>query len=110
MGLQAQLVDRLAVMYAGRVAEIGTVREIFRAPTHPYTRMLISSLPSMRERRMPRAIPGLPPGLLDPPTGCLFHPRCPHARELCSRLVPETRPVNGSAHVAACHLFEEIAS
>jgi peptide/nickel transport system ATP-binding protein len=110
MGLQAQLVDRLAVMYAGRVAEIGTVREIFRAPTHPYTRMLIASLPSMRERRMPRAIPGLPPGLLDPPTGCLFHPRCPHARELCSRLVPETRPVNSSAHVAACHLFEEIAS
>jgi peptide/nickel transport system ATP-binding protein len=110
MGLQAQLVDRLAVMYAGRVAEIGTVREIFRAPTHPYTRMLISSLPSMRERRMPRAIPGLPPGLLDPPSGCLFHPRCPHAREQCSRLVPETRPVNGSAHVAACHLFEEIAS
>jgi peptide/nickel transport system ATP-binding protein len=110
MGLQAQLVDRLAVMYAGRIAEIGTVREIFRAPTHPYTRMLISSLPSLRERRMPRAIPGLPPGLLEPPTGCLFHPRCPHARELCSRLVPETRPVNGSAHVAACHLFEEIAS
>ena len=110
MGLQAQLVDRLAVMYAGRVAEIGTVREIFRTPTHPYTRMLIASLPSLRERRMPRAIPGLPPGLLEPPTGCLFHPRCPHARELCSQLVPETRPVNGSAHVAACHLFEEIAS
>jgi peptide/nickel transport system ATP-binding protein len=110
MGLQAQVVDRLAVMYAGRVAEIGTVREIFRTPTHPYTRMLISSLPSMRERRMPRAIPGLPPGLLDPPTGCLFHPRCPHARDLCSRFVPEPRPVNGSAHVAACHLFEEIAS
>jgi peptide/nickel transport system ATP-binding protein len=110
MGLQAQLVDRLAVMYAGRVAEVGTVREIFRAPTHPYTRMLISSLPSMRERRMPRAIPGLPPGLLDPPTGCLFHPRCPHAREQCARLVPQTRPVNGSAHVAACHFFEEIAS
>jgi peptide/nickel transport system ATP-binding protein len=110
MGLQAQLVDRLAVMYAGRVAEIGTVREIFRAPTHPYTRMLISSLPSMRERRMPRAIPGLPPGLLDPPSGCLFHPRCPHAREVCAQVVPETRPVNGSAHIAACHLFEEIAS
>jgi peptide/nickel transport system ATP-binding protein len=108
MGLQAQLVDKLAVMYAGRVAEIGTVREIFNAPTHPYTRALISSLPSLRERRMPRAIPGLPPALLEPPPGCLFHPRCPHAGEVCTRLVPDPRPVNGSAHVAACHLFEDL--
>jgi peptide/nickel transport system ATP-binding protein len=109
MGLQAQLVDRIGVMYAGRVAEIGTAREVFRSPTHPYTRMLISSLPSLRERRMPRAIPGLPPGLLAPPPGCLFHPRCPHAREVCARLIPEPRTVDGGAHVAACHLFEELA-
>jgi peptide/nickel transport system ATP-binding protein len=110
MGLQAQLVDRLAVMYAGRVAEIGSAREIFNTPTHPYTRMLIGSLPSLREQRRLRAIPGLPPGLLDPPHGCLFHPRCPHARPVCSRVVPELRSVNGNAHVAACHLFEEISA
>jgi peptide/nickel transport system ATP-binding protein len=112
MGLQAQLVDRMAVMYAGRVAEIGSVREIFNTPTHPYTRMLISSLPSLRERRKLRTIPGLPPGLLDPPGGCLFHPRCPHARQVCSRVVPEIRSVNGNgtAHVAACHLFEELSA
>jgi peptide/nickel transport system ATP-binding protein len=110
MGLQAQLVDRLAVMYAGRVAEIGSAREIFNTPAHPYTRMLIASLPSPRERRMPRTIPGLPPALLDPPHGCLFHPRCPHARQVCSLVVPELRGVNGTAHVAACHLFEEIAA
>jgi peptide/nickel transport system ATP-binding protein len=110
MGLQAQLVDRLAVMYAGKVAEIGSVQEIFQRPTHPYTRMLISSLPSLRERRMPRAIPGLPPALLAPPPGCLFHPRCPHARAVCSEATPEPRPVNGGAHVAACHLFEEIVA
>jgi peptide/nickel transport system ATP-binding protein len=109
MGLQAQLVDRLAVMYAGRVAEIGSVREIFKAPTHPYTQMLIASLPSLRERRRLRTIPGLPPALLDAPPGCLFHPRCRHAGQVCSRVVPELRSVNGSAHVAACHLFEEIA-
>jgi peptide/nickel transport system ATP-binding protein len=110
MGLQAQLVDRLAVMYAGRVAEIGTVHEIFHRPTHPYTRMLISSLPSLRERRMPQAIPGLPPALLAPPPGCLFHPRCPHARAICSEVVPEPRTVDGGRHVAACHLFEEIVA
>jgi peptide/nickel transport system ATP-binding protein len=109
MGLQAQLVDRLAVMYAGRVAEIGSAREIFNTPTHPYTQMLIASLPSLRERRRLRTIPGLPPALLDPPAGCLFHPRCSHARSICSRVVPELRSVNGNAHVAACHLFEEIA-
>jgi oligopeptide/dipeptide ABC transporter ATP-binding protein len=92
------------------------VDEIFHRPTHPYTRMLISSLPSLRQRRMPRAIPGLPPGLIAPPPGCLFHPRCPHARAVCSEAVPEPRPVDGSAlgsgagHVAACHLFEEIVA
>jgi peptide/nickel transport system ATP-binding protein len=110
MGLQAQLVDRLAVMYAGRVAEVGSAREIFNTPTHPYTRMLIASLPSLRERRKLRTIPGLPPALLDPPQGCLFHPRCPHARQVCSKVVPELRGVNGTAHVAACHLFEEITA
>jgi peptide/nickel transport system ATP-binding protein len=110
MGLQAQLVDRMAVMYAGRIAEIGSVEEIFQQPTHPYTRMLISSLPSLRERRMPRAIPGLPPALLAPPPGCLFHPRCPYARDACSQSVPLPRPVNGGAHVAACHFFEEIVA
>ena len=110
MGLQAQLVDRLAVMYAGRIAEIGTAHEVFHTPTHPYTRMLISSLPSMRERRKPRTIPGLPPALLDLPPGCLFHPRCPHRREICSIAMPEPRPVDGGTHVAACHLFEQIVA
>jgi peptide/nickel transport system ATP-binding protein len=97
-------------MYAGRVAEVGSAREIFNTPTHPYTRMLIASLPSLRERRKLRTIPGLPPALLDPPPGCLFHPRCPHARQVCSLVAPELRNVNGNAHVAACHLFEEIGA
>src|SRR6266702_562486 len=78
MGLMAQFVTRLGVMYAGRLVEVSPVRDIFAEPLHPYTRLLIASLPSLEVKSTVQGIPGLPPSLLDPPSGCSFHPRCPH--------------------------------
>jgi peptide/nickel transport system ATP-binding protein len=106
MGLIAQAVNRLAVMYAGKVAEIGDVRDMFKDPLHPYTQLLISSLPSPKEKRQRTAIPGLPPNLLDPPPGCLFHPRCPHVMDICRTVIPEFRQVRPGRPVA-CHLYNE---
>jgi peptide/nickel transport system ATP-binding protein len=79
MGLMAQFTTRIGVMYAGKLVELGDVRDIFRRPLHPYTRMLTASLPSLTERRAFRGIPGIAPSLLEPPPGCPFHPRCPLA-------------------------------
>ena len=104
MGLIAQAVNRLAVMYAGKIAEIGDVRAMFKDPLHPYTRLLISSLPSPKEKRDRVAIPGLPPTLLDPPPGCLFHPRCPEVMDICRHEEPQVREVRPGRPVA-CHLY-----
>ncbi|MEO1093190.1 MAG: ABC transporter ATP-binding protein, partial [Pseudomonadota bacterium] len=81
MGLMAQFVDKVAVMYAGRLVEVSTVREMFTDPKHPYASALISSLPNLDNKGVFRGIPGLAPSLLRLPTGCAFHPRCPHAFE-----------------------------
>jgi peptide/nickel transport system ATP-binding protein len=105
MGLQAQLVNRLCVMYAGKVAEIGNVRDMFKNPLHPYTQMLIQAIPSIKQRKPPSSIPGLPPGLLNPPPGCLFHPRCPKIMPVCKELVPGLREVE-PGHIVACHLYK----
>ena len=104
MGLLAQLVDRLAVMYAGKVAEVSPAEDIYKDPLHPYTQLLIGSIPSVQEKKRLEGIPGLPPALLEPPSGCIFHPRCPHAMEQCSREVPEYREVK-PGRMVACHLF-----
>jgi peptide/nickel transport system ATP-binding protein len=105
MGLMAQFVQRLGVMYAGRLVEVSPVRQVFENPQHPYTQLLISSLPSVegKGRGDFKGIPGLPPSLLDPPTGCVFHPRCPRAIERCSVEVPALREVQPGI-LAACHL------
>jgi peptide/nickel transport system ATP-binding protein len=105
MGLMAQFVDELAVMYAGRVAEIGPVQGILDEPLHPYARMLIQSLPSLEGKHVFKGIPGVSPSLLNPPGGCPFHPRCPLAIPRCSSEVPELREVR-PGRSAACHLVE----
>ena len=95
MGLVAQFVDRVGVMYAGKLVELSPVRDIFTKPLHPYTRMLIASLPSLEQKGTFRGIPGLPPLLRDLPPGCAFHPRCPSAFDLCRKDAPlfiEARP------------------
>jgi peptide/nickel transport system ATP-binding protein len=105
MGLQAQLVDRLAIMYAGKIAEIGKVNEIYKKPLHPYTQSLIASVPSLKEKKMLKGIPGLPPPLLNPPSGCVFHPRCPYVMEICKDEIPEFREIEPGRTVA-CHLYK----
>ena len=106
MGLMAQAVDRLAVMYAGKLAELSPIRDIFADPLHPYTELLIDSLPKLEARGTFRGIPGLPPSLKSLPPGCMFHPRCPKAMDICREEVPaylEHRP----NRFAACHLHNE---
>ena len=103
MGLQAQLVDRLAVMYAGHLVEIGPVGSIFHEPLHPYTQSLISFIPTLREKRPPRGLAGLPPRLLGEPAGCVFRARCPVAIDRCQHEVPPLREVR-PGHQVACHL------
>jgi peptide/nickel transport system ATP-binding protein len=102
MGLMAQFVDRLGIMYAGRLVEVAPIRDIVTAPKHPYTNMLIASLPTLEQRGEMRGIPGLAPLLRDLPPGCAFHPRCPAAIDRCKTERPVVRDVGASR--VACHL------
>jgi oligopeptide/dipeptide ABC transporter ATP-binding protein len=102
MGLMAQFVDRLGIMYAGRLVEVAPIADIIAAPRHPYTRMLIDSLPSLEERGVMRGIPGLAPILRELPPGCAFHPRCPNATDRCRTEKPAVRELGPDA-MAACH-------
>jgi len=95
MGLMAQFVDTIGVMYAGKLVEVGPVEAMFEEPLHPYTQLLIASLPSLEGKRVFKGIPGITPSLLKPPPGCTFHPRCPQAISSCKSQVPvlqEVRP------------------
>jgi peptide/nickel transport system ATP-binding protein len=103
LGLMAQFVDRLGIMYAGRLVEVAPIREIIIAPRHPYTRMLIQSLPSLDSKGGLRGIQGLAPLLRDLPPGCAFHPRCPIAQSRCRAEKPIVRAMGPDASVA-CHL------
>jgi oligopeptide/dipeptide ABC transporter ATP-binding protein len=109
MGLMAQFVDRLGVMYAGKLAEVSPIHDIFREPLHPYTQLLIQSLPSIEEKATLSGIPGLPPSLLDRPSGCPFHPRCPHAMDVCLTNDPPLLEVRPNRFVA-CFLYEDLAN
>jgi oligopeptide/dipeptide ABC transporter ATP-binding protein len=104
MGLMAQAVDRLGVMYAGDLVETGGVEELFAEPLHPYTRLLMASLPSLERKEAARGIPGLIPSLLNRPKGCPFHPRCPDAFDRCKVEEPQLRTARPNRDVA-CHLY-----
>jgi peptide/nickel transport system ATP-binding protein len=106
MGLMAQFADRVGIMYAGRLLEVSPVGELFSNPQHPYSQLLISSLPSLEKKAVFQGISGFPPLLLDLPPGCVFHPRCPYAMDLCAVEDPVLRPV-GLNHRVACHSLEE---
>ena len=106
MGVVAQACDRVVVLYAGRVAEMNTVARIFADPRHPYTRSLIGCIPT--EGLAPgqlKSIPGTVPGVLNYPSGCRFHPRCPRAEPCCAIEVPILRAASDAAAVA-CHFSE----
>jgi peptide/nickel transport system ATP-binding protein len=104
MGLMAQFVTRLGVMYAGKLAELGSVTDLFDEPLHPYAQLLIASLPSLDRKGAFEGIPGVPPSLLDRPSGCPFRTRCPHAFDRCASEEPEFREVR-PGHWVACHLY-----
>ncbi len=105
MGLMAQFVDRVAVMYSGRLVEVSTVREMFTDPVHPYAAALISSLPNLENKGVFQGIPGLAPSLLRLPTGCAFHPRCSRAMDICKTTRPITRMVQND-RLVTCHLYD----
>lgn len=97
--------DRIAIMYLGRIVEIGTKDEIFNSPAHPYTRALLESIPipDPEKRRDHLPITGEAPSSITPPSGCAFHPRCPHATEECKAALPQlTKISKDSKHQAAC--------
>jgi oligopeptide/dipeptide ABC transporter ATP-binding protein len=111
LGLIAELADRVVVMYAGKVVELGDVHTIFESPGHPYTVGLMESLPKLNaDDDWLRPIPGQPPSLISRPPGCPFHPRCflSQGRLRCREEEPPLRPIGGSSHLTACHYAEEL--
>jgi len=100
--------DKVAVMYAGRTIEYGTVESVFLKPIHPYTKGLIDAIPSMEKGKTRKlfAIPGKPPDLIAPPMGCGYHPRCPYAKPVCKERLPQRRSIGGRS--VECHFAEEV--
>jgi peptide/nickel transport system ATP-binding protein len=109
MGLVAQFADVIGVLYAGKLVELGPVDDILEAPRHPYTRLLIDSLPTLDDKKPLRGIPGLPPSLLNLPPGCPFAPRCPYAELNGDRSWVETPLLQAVTprQLVACHLYPE---
>jgi oligopeptide/dipeptide ABC transporter ATP-binding protein len=104
MGLMAQLVDRIAVMYAGNIVELAPVKDIFAEPLHPYTQLLIASIPSIKQRKPLVVTEGLTHDLRRPPPGCIFQLRCPFVMDVCRQVVPPLRELQPN-HFVACHLY-----
>jgi peptide/nickel transport system ATP-binding protein len=106
MGVHANVADRIAIMYAGKIVEEAPTRKIFGEPIHPYTQYLINSLPKFGDKTPRTSVPGSPPSLADLPAGCPFHPRCPQVLDICREQMPATIKVD-SHHKVACWLVEE---
>lgn len=107
IGVVAEVADRVAVMYAGRIMEIGEVHQIFANPQHPYTRGLLKSVPNIAlDDADLYKMEGTPPNLLNSPSGCSFHPRCPSVMKICSEEIPTLDNV-GDDHQAACWLYQK---
>ncbi len=105
LSLAAETCDRVAVMYAGKIVEVASIEKIFDDPQHPYTKLLLSSIPRVDSRSERLAeIFGVPPNLVRPPPGCRFHPRCPYAMSICKEEEPRLRDVKPD-HNAACYLY-----
>ena len=106
LGVHANLADRIGVLYAGKLVEEADTRTMLKHPRHPYTQYLINSLPKLDERSERVSIPGRPPALDNPPSGCRFHPRCPLAIDKCQTDDPELIPIH-AGHRVACHLVTD---
>jgi oligopeptide/dipeptide ABC transporter ATP-binding protein len=108
LGVVADVADRIAVMYAGRIVEHADVHELYKSPGHPYTKGLLESIPRLDAKGTELStIKGLPPNLMRIPSGCAFHPRCPYAQEVCVTTVPPEHDLGGGRY-AACHFAEEV--
>jgi peptide/nickel transport system ATP-binding protein len=105
MGLMAQMVDRVAVMYAGKIVEIAPVKEIFADPKHPYSQLLIESVPSLKERKPLKITEGITHDPRNPPPGCIFQLRCPFVMDVCRSKAPPMQEVKSGQQVA-CHLYQ----
>ena len=103
MGLMAQMVDRVAVMYAGNLVEISKTKELFQNPAHPYSKILIESIPSIKEKKPLKLVEGITHDPRKPPPGCIFQLRCPMVESKCKEVQPELKQNNKDSHVA-CHL------
>ncbi len=106
IGVHANLADRIAILYAGKLVEEAETQTILHQPKHPYTRYLIESLPNLDSREELMSIPGRPPALDRPPSGCRFHERCPLAKDICQTIEPELIEI-APRHFTACHVVEE---
>jgi len=104
LSLIAEIADNVAVMYAGKIIEYGTSDNVFNIPKHPYTQGLLKSIPRLKSKEKLSWIPGTPPDLRNPPTGCRFHPRCPYVMDVCRREEPPIKDLGGS-HLVACWLY-----
>ena len=110
LGVVAEVADRIAVMYAGRIVEQADARDLFRTPGHPYTAALMASVPRLESKGSTlNTIKGLPPSLLRIPAGCPFHPRCPKAEDVCRSETPEQQRL-GFGRTSACHFAEEVVT
>ena len=106
LGIVAKMCDKMAVMYAGKIVEHGAVRDLFRSPKHPYTQALLGSMPKLGSKEQLYAIPGHPPNLAQPPSGCAFHPRCAHVMPQCVTRYPDDHQV-GPNWTAKCWLLDK---
>ncbi len=104
LGIVAETCDRVGVMYAGKLVEVGEVSQLFSKPRHPYADGLLSSVIHLETREL-KSIEGMPPDLIEPPSGCRFHPRCPHVMDICSQDVPPDLDVDGTR--VSCFLYGE---
>ena len=104
LGVVANIADRVAVMYGGKIVETGDVRDIFYSPAHEYTKALLDSIPGAGDKERLHPIPGTPPGLMKPPAGCPFAARCRQTMEVCEKFMPDFYD-QGTAHRAACWML-----
>jgi len=105
LSIISEIADRVAIMYAGRIVELGSSDSVYLKPKHPYTQALLRAVPRIKGKKEKLTfIPGAPPNLIEPPSGCRFHPRCPYAFDRCIREEPELKQVE-SGHFVACHLY-----
>ncbi|MCK5310621.1 MAG: ABC transporter ATP-binding protein, partial [Desulfobacteraceae bacterium] len=104
LGVVAETCDRVGVMYAGNLCEVGNVRQIFENPKHPYTKALLDSVPKTKQTGELKSIAGNVPDLVNPPSGCRFHPRCENAMEKCKQDFPEISKIDKD-HFVACYLY-----